>query len=115
MRITWIAALLVLPAAFAQTAQRPAAAKASSEPFDPHDLNGVWYRTSPIQTYSNVYNVQPNLPPNLAGARGRGTVFAEAPFREEQAGLRAQGGPACVRKRSYGHLRPVGNSTQLER
>lgn len=82
MRNSLIAVLLFLPAAFAQTAQRPAAAKAASEAFDPHDLNGVWYRTTPIQTFSNVYNVQPDLPPNLAGARGRGTVFAEAPFTQ---------------------------------
>ena len=80
--MAWIAALACWSTAFAQTAPAPAAAKAkaSSAPFDPHDLNGVWYRTTPIQTFSNVYNVQPDLPPNLAGARGRGTVFAEAPF-----------------------------------
>ncbi len=77
-----IAAVLCLSTAFAQATRAPAAGKAktSAAPFDPHDLNGVWYRVSPIQTFSNVYNVQPNLPPNLAGARGRGTVFEEAPF-----------------------------------
>jgi hypothetical protein len=80
-----ILALAIAPVclhtAFGQTARQPAAAKAKEmAAFDPHDISGVWYRVSPIQTFSNVNNVQPDLPPNLAGARGRGTVFEEAPF-----------------------------------
>jgi hypothetical protein len=80
--IAALAATLVLPwTVLAQTAPRAAAAKAeAAAAFDPHDISGVWYRITPIQAFSNVYNVQPDLPPNLAGARGRGTVFAEAPF-----------------------------------
>ena len=76
-----VAAIVFPVVASAQAPQNTAqAAKATSTSFDPHDLSGVWYRTSNIQTFSNVYNVQPDLPPNLAGERGRGTVFAEAPF-----------------------------------
>jgi len=48
-----------LPAASAQTGGAAPAAKApakasASAPFDPHDLNGNWYRTSRYQTFSNV-------------------------------------------------------------
>ena len=76
-----LAMTLISSAALSQTAPRPAASKTEgTAAFDPHDISGVWYRVSPIQTFSNVYNVQPDLPPNLAGARGRGTVFQEAPF-----------------------------------
>lgn len=67
---------------FAQAAPQTAAKAKAATPFDPRDISGVWYRNSPIQTFSNVYNIQPDLPPNLAGARGRGTVFEEAPFTE---------------------------------
>jgi len=65
----------------AQTAEPSAAAKSgSSAPFDPHDISGVWYRTSPIQTFSAVPNVQPGLPRTIEGGRGRGANLVEAPF-----------------------------------
>lgn len=73
------AALLFSSVTRAQSAQ-PAKAKDGAA-FDPHDLSGVWYRTSPIQTFSNVNNVQPGLAGGEGrGGPGRGMVFEEAPF-----------------------------------
>src|SRR5579883_3450345 len=60
--------------ASAQTAGSGAA------PFDPHDISGVWYRVSPIQTFGNVPNIQPGLPQSIEGGRGRGGNWVEAPF-----------------------------------
>jgi hypothetical protein len=79
--VAFSAALLFPWAVAAQTEQSPSAAKAGTEaPFDPHDISGVWYRVSPIQTFGNVPNIQPGLPRSIEGGRGRGTNWVEAPF-----------------------------------
>ena len=74
--IASFATSIVCSAAFGQTAP---AAKAppvkAAAAFNPRNLSGVWYRVSPIQTFSNVDNRQPGM-----GGGGRGLVFQEAPL-----------------------------------
>src|SRR5262245_55058522 len=66
--LSLVAVLLLAGATVGQT--RPASASANA-PFDPHDLNGAWFRTTPIQTFTAA--------PGAPGAQ-RGTTFPELPF-----------------------------------
>jgi hypothetical protein len=56
-------------------AQAPAPAKPASKAaeYDPRNLNGIWYRTSGFQTFSNV----------PAGSNARGVTYADAPLTPE--------------------------------
>jgi len=117
MKSSWIGAIVVLAAWLSFPAIAPGQATSAAKgkdgaAFDPHNLSGVWYRTSPFQTFSNVDNRQPGLggnrPSRLTFQEAPLTAAGKAAFDKNKPGYGPRASPPAFGNDPMGTCDPLG-------